>query len=75
IADNAYHEKKRIGQLVIENEREIMDSSLTILDTLSSAMGVHSEAGKAMAIASTTIKTYEAAQNAFTTATANVALT
>jgi hypothetical protein len=75
IAHRTAEDKKRIRELEIEGQREMMGAGLSILDTLSSAMGAHSEAGKAMAIASTTIKTYEAAQNAFTTASLNVPAT
>jgi hypothetical protein len=65
LARDAQQQKKQIDALELQSKKDLTAGSIQILSQISTLVGESTQVGKAAAIASTTISTYEAAQSAF----------
>ena len=65
IKKNAQLARNEIDRLEVENKRQMFNNIGSILSSASQLAGKHTVVGKGLAIASTTISTYNAAQKAY----------
>ena len=65
IKKNAQIARNEIDRLEVENKRQMFENIGSILSSASQLAGKHTAVGKGLAVASTTISTYNAAQKAY----------